>query len=101
MLANIEELLGRFQSDLGTISSEIRTLQEQSHSMGIQLRNRKSVQLDLTSFIDRVSVPPSLIHGIMEGEIGGREFAASMDLLNKKLYWMGSDQDIRRSAAFR
>ena len=32
------------QSDLGNISSEIRSLQEQSTSMSVRLKNRRTVQ---------------------------------------------------------
>ena len=38
-------MLTTFQADLGSISSEIQTLQEQSWSMNIKLKNRQvSVQ---------------------------------------------------------
>ena len=40
----MEGLLSKFQSDLGSISSEIQYLQDQSHSMSIKLKNRQ-VQL--------------------------------------------------------
>ena len=37
----MEELLSKFQNDLGSISSEIQYLQDQSHSMSIKLKNRQ------------------------------------------------------------
>lgn len=37
----MEELLNVFQSDLGNISGEIQTLQEQSTFMSVKLKNRK------------------------------------------------------------
>lgn len=101
ILASIEELLGRYQSDLGNVSNEIRTLQEQSQSMGIQLRNRKAVQQDLSNFIERVAVPPSLIRGICEADVTGDEFAVSMDILGAKLKYASTDETIKRSSSFR
>ena len=37
----MEEMLGGFQTDLHSISSEIQLLQQQSLAMNIKLRNRK------------------------------------------------------------
>lgn len=61
----MEEMLGKFQSDLGNISSEIRALQEQSQSMSIRLRNRKAAEAKLGSFLDNLVLPPALIDGIL------------------------------------
>lgn len=47
ILVQMEGMLGRFQSDLGNISSEIRALQEQSSSMSVRLKNRRTVQVGL------------------------------------------------------
>jgi hypothetical protein len=65
ILANMEEMLGKFQSDLGNISSEIRALQEQSQSMSIRLRNRKAAEAKLGAFLDNLVLPPPLIDGIL------------------------------------
>ena len=67
-------MLGRFQGDLGNISSEIRALQEQSNGMGARLRGRRTVQARLAGFIAQMALPPALIHGIMAVRRGvGRE----------------------------
>ena len=65
----MEEVLGRFQGDLGNISTEIRALQEQSQSMSVRLRNRRAAETRLTAFLENVAVSPSLIEGITSGEI--------------------------------
>ena len=65
ILASMEEMLGKFQSDLGNISSEIRALQEQSQSMSVRLRNRKAAEARLGTFLDNLALPPSLIDGIL------------------------------------
>ena len=65
ILATMEQMLGKFQADLGNISSEIRALQEQSQSMSVRLRNRKAAEAKLGSFLDNLALPPSLIDGIL------------------------------------
>lgn len=65
ILAKMEEMLGKFQSDLGNISSEIRALQEQSQSMSVRLRNRKAAEAKLGTFLDNLVLPPALIDGIL------------------------------------
>lgn len=61
----MEQMLGKFQSDLGNISSEIRALQEQSQSMSVRLRNRKAAEAKLGTFLDNLALPPALIDGIL------------------------------------
>jgi len=65
ILATMEDMLGKFQSDLGNISSEIRALQEQSQSMSVRLRNRKAAEARLGTFLDNLALPPSLIDGVL------------------------------------
>ena len=66
ILETMEEMLGKFQNDLGNISSEIRALQEQSQSMSVRLRNRKAAELQLGSFLDSLALPAPLIDGILQ-----------------------------------
>ena len=61
ILANMETLLGGFQSDLGSISSEIQVLQDKSLSLSTKLRNRKVVQAELGNFLDELVIPPELV----------------------------------------
>lgn len=69
--------------------------------MGIQLRNRKSIQQDLSTFIEKVAVPPSLIRGICDADVTSDEFAISMDILGAKLRYASRDAQLRNSAAYR
>ena len=64
----MEEMLGRFQGDLGNISSEIRSLQEQSQSMSVCLRNRKDAETRLGAFLEGLAIPPALVEGILHCE---------------------------------
>ena len=65
----MEEMLGRFQGDLGNISTEIRSLQEQSQSMSVKLRNRKAAEQKLGAFLDNLAIPSGLIEGIVQGDV--------------------------------
>jgi hypothetical protein len=97
ILGKMESLLGGFQSDLGKISSEVRraralpgntatdgktgahcvacavaqikSLQEQSFTMSIKLRNRKAAEAQLGQFVEDISLPPKLISAIVDGEV--------------------------------
>ena len=69
ILAGMEAMLGRFQGDLGNISSEIRQLQEQSQSMSVRLKNRKAAEQKLGAFLDNLAVPAGLIEGIVQREV--------------------------------
>lgn len=60
----MEKMLVGFQSDLGSISSEILYLQRKSITMSQQLHNRQAVRGQLTQFIDDMAVPESLIMSV-------------------------------------
>lgn len=53
-------LLG-FQTELGSLSNEIETLQRESISMSVQLGNRQAVRGELSQFVDDMMVPEYLI----------------------------------------
>ena len=60
---------------------QIKTLQEQSFTMSIKLRNRKTAEAQLGQFVEDLSLPPKLISAIVDGEVGlrhrgGGQFAA-------------------------
>jgi hypothetical protein len=61
MLQRMESMLMSFQTDLGSISSEILYLQRKSVSMSQQLHNRQAVHGQLNQFIDDMAVSESLI----------------------------------------
>lgn len=100
ILVQMEGMLGRFQSDLGNISSEIRSLQEQSSSMSVRLKNRRTVQDRLETFIEHVSIPPQLIYGTVQGDMGD-EFVGHLQSLAEKLEYVVADDTARFSAAYR
>ncbi len=57
----MEEMLIGFQTDLSSISSEIQTLQRQSISMNIKLKNRQAVRGELSQFVDEMVVPEEMV----------------------------------------
>ena len=130
ILGTMEEMLGKFQSDLGNISTEIRALQEQSQSMSVRLRNRKAAELQLGAFLDSLALPAPLIDGILQpksdaafqaraparraagaragGVMGRRSDAARgaraqehLEALQGKLEFAARSETAQESAAFR
>jgi hypothetical protein len=65
----MESVLGKFQSDLGKVSEEIRHLQAQSQSMGTKLKNRRAAEAQLGSFIEQLIISDHVAHSIMENEV--------------------------------
>ena len=57
----MESMLQTFQSDLGSISSEIVHLQQQSVDMNLRLKNRQAVRGQLSQFVDDMTVPEAMI----------------------------------------
>ncbi|KAK9822680.1 hypothetical protein WJX81_008329 [Elliptochloris bilobata] len=100
ILGTMEETLGKFQNDLGNISSEIRALQEQSQSMSVRLRNRKAAELQLGSFLDSLALPAPLIDGILQPH-SDAAFQEHLEALQRKLEFAEHSETAQESAAFR
>lgn len=64
----MEQMLSAFQCDLSSISSEIRTLQEQSVAMNLRLKNRRAVRRQLGQLLDELVVPAAMIRWDIEGQ---------------------------------
>ncbi len=54
-------MLLSFQSDLGSISTEILALQQQSVQMNVKLRNRQAVRAELSQFVNDMVVNENMI----------------------------------------
>jgi len=65
-LALLQEMLLGFQADLGGISEEIKTIQDESLGMGVRLKNRKEVEGGIRGFVEKIIIPPSLFRTICE-----------------------------------
>lgn len=85
ILERMENMLLAFQNDLGSISSEILTLQRKSITMSQELTNRQAIRGQLSQFIDDISVPETLIVAIMDLPITDKEFLTQLQNLSHKI----------------
>ncbi|XP_049648769.1 vacuolar protein sorting-associated protein 52 homolog isoform X3 [Accipiter gentilis] len=81
----MEQMLSAFQCDLSSISSEIRTLQEQSVAMNLRLKNRRAVREQLGQLLDELVVPAAMISTILEAPVTEPEFLEQLQELNGKI----------------
>eukprot|EP00039_Didymoeca_costata_P026084 m.14879 g.14879 ORF g.14879 m.14879 type:complete len:694 (+) comp5237_c0_seq1:102-2183(+) len=91
MLESMESMLGLFQSDLGNISGEIQSLQEQSLTMNIKLRNRKAVHASLSDYVSGMFVSDELAETICNSPIGP-EFLDALKELEKKIGYVSEQK---------
>ncbi|XP_076157730.1 vacuolar protein sorting-associated protein 52 homolog [Alosa pseudoharengus] len=85
ILERMEEMLSSFQSDLSSISSEIQTLQQQSVSMNMRLKNRQAVRSQLSQLVDELVVPGAMISVILDSPVTEQEFMEQLHELNNKI----------------
>ncbi|XP_005750353.1 vacuolar protein sorting-associated protein 52 homolog isoform X1 [Oreochromis niloticus] len=85
ILERMEGMLSGFQSDLSSISSEIQTLQQQSVSMNVRLKNRQAVRSHLSQLVDELVVPGAMISTILDSPVTEQEFLEQLHELNTKI----------------
>lgn len=100
ILAHMEEMLGRFQGDLGKVSDEIRALQVQSQTMSTKLRNRKATESRLGGFVEQVAISEEMITGVLESEVN-EDYLEYLLALDRKLRFVTEDDVARSSQARR
>jgi len=87
VLSSLQEMLLGFQADLGGLSNDIRTLQDQSHALETQLRNRKLTEKGLRLFLEKIVVSPKLANVICNNDVPVNEmYMELVNVLNKKYY---------------
>lgn len=96
ILERMESMLLGFQSDLGSISSEILSLQRKSISMSQELSNRQAIRGQLSQFIDDMAVSESLITGIMDVPVTDKDFLSHLQVLNHKISFV-KEQSFKES----
>ncbi|RZC37768.1 vacuolar protein sorting-associated protein 52 -like [Asbolus verrucosus] len=96
ILERMESMLVGFQTDLGSISSEILSLQRKSISMSQELSNRQAIRGQLSQFIDDMAVPESLIVGIMDNSVTDKDFLTQLQILNHKISFV-KEQSFKES----
>lgn len=82
VLGALQEMLLGFQADLGGLSGDIRTLQEKSRTLGVQLRNRRMADDGLREFLQHVVIAPGLAQTICRGPVN-TQFLQSIHELNR------------------
>ncbi|KAI5100902.1 vacuolar protein sorting-associated protein 52-like isoform X1 [Silurus meridionalis] len=85
ILERMEGMLSGFQADLSSISSEIETLQQQSVSMSVRLKNRQAVRSHLSQLVDELLVPSTMINVILESPVTEQQFLEQLHELNNKI----------------
>ncbi len=98
ILQRMEHLLMNFQTDLGSISSEILSLQQQSVQMNVKLRNRQAVRGELSQFIDDMIIPEDMILTIMETSVSESIYLEHLQNLEHKINFL-KEQSFRDARA--
>ncbi|XP_039003315.1 vacuolar protein sorting-associated protein 52 A-like isoform X3 [Hibiscus syriacus] len=100
ILSQMETLLSGFQVEIGSISSDIKILQEKSMDMGLKLNNRKMAESKLAKFVEDIIVPPKMVDIIVDGEVND-EYMRTLDILSKKLKFVEVDPMVKASKALK
>ncbi|ONK79781.1 uncharacterized protein A4U43_C01F10010 [Asparagus officinalis] len=100
ILSQMETLLGGFQAEIGSISSEIKSLQEKSMDMGLKLKNRKVAESKLTKFVEDIIVSPRMVDILYDGEVND-EYLKTLETLSKKLKFVEADSLVKASKALK
>jgi vacuolar protein sorting-associated protein 52 len=69
ILKEVETFLSAFQTNIGSVSTEIEFLQARSISLSQKALHRKQVETHLGPIVDDIALSPATIHRISEGEI--------------------------------
>ncbi|KAL5560816.1 hypothetical protein UlMin_037027 [Ulmus minor] len=100
ILSQMETLLSGFQAEIGSISSDIKILQEKSMDMGLKLKNRKVAESKLASFVEDILVPPRMVDIIIDGEVND-EYMRTLEIVSKKLKFVEVDPMVKSSKALK
>jgi hypothetical protein len=91
VLARMQEMLLGFQADLGGISEEIKYLQDESLSMSICLKNKKSAEEKLRCFIENASISGDMANVIINGPVN-EAFLEAIVSLSSRLKFLKAER---------
>mmetsp|Transcript_21139 Transcript_21139/g.37752 ORF Transcript_21139/g.37752 Transcript_21139/m.37752 type:complete len:358 (-) Transcript_21139:140-1213(-) len=91
ILNDLEQLLGKYQGDLGRVGEEIRQLQVQSHAIGTKLRNRRSTESRMGTFIEELTLSEDFVNIILECDVNDRRFMEALVKLDQKILFVRND----------
>ncbi|CAG9318593.1 unnamed protein product [Blepharisma stoltei] len=94
ILLNIEEMLTKFESGLGNISSEIKSLQSQTLNLSVQMNNRKDLDNKLKHYVSQVMIAPELTNKLLYSEID-EGYIIFVNQLKEKLKYIKFQGKIR------
>ncbi|KAL7581426.1 hypothetical protein ACA910_022008 [Epithemia clementina (nom. ined.)] len=80
VLSSLREMLLGFQADLGSLSGEIRQLQEKSRTLDVQVKNRKEAEKGLRNFLSHIVIAPNMAHAITTGPVNPTFLQAVQEL---------------------
>lgn len=100
ILSQMETLLSGFQTEIGSISSDIKILQEKSMDMGLKLKNRKVAESKLAKFVEDIIVPPRMVDIIVDAEVND-EYLRTLEILSQKLKHTEVDHMAKTSKALK
>lgn len=101
VLNEVESVLGKYQQNLGVISTDIKNLQSQSSKMHAQVENRRALQRTMGQFIHSITISHRLIHTIMESHVESDAFLESLRELDQKLKFVATNEQAKASSAYR
>jgi hypothetical protein len=85
LLERVEGRLGHFDKELNTVNKEIQSLEEDSDQLSVMLKNRVHAAEKLGSWLQDTTVPPSLVHAVVDGDVAdGKRFTATLKAVKSK-----------------
>ncbi|KAJ4874831.1 Vacuolar protein sorting-associated protein 52 A [Raphanus sativus] len=96
ILSQMETLLSGFQEEIGSVSSDIKILQETSME-GLGLKNRRVAESKLAKFVEDIIVPPKMIDVIVDGELG----VDAATMCNSITWYSTADPAVKSSKALK
>lgn len=96
ILKSVEAYLTAFQNDLGTVSTEIETLQNRSTGLSRKLENRKAAEQRLGPIVEDIAIAPVTVRKITDGDVNDTWMKALREVDTKaKSMELRSDSSIR------
>lgn len=72
------------QKDLGTVSSEIETLQDRSHNINAQLSRRRVIENLLGPTLEDTAIPPAIVVKLSEGDVD-QDWIVALAVLDRQI----------------
>jgi vacuolar protein sorting-associated protein 52 len=78
VLNQLHEMLLGFQTDLGGLSGDIRSLQQKSRSLDIQLKNRRTTERKVRHYLQHIVIAPTVAETIMQSPVNSGNYLAAV-----------------------